>query len=182
MKKFILITFLPLVFMGCTNTPNVVKTNKIPPKIKTAVVEEVSSKQNIQPDDHRYSSQYQDFNYDRLGYSNNNGVYYGYYDNQGYFYNNCYFTYDNLYTYDDRYNQRGYFDRNNSQQRPYIYHNNNWNRNHHYTEENQYMDYKPYYQYNSRPNPRVYHPQDGQICYGDLSYQNSRENVENRQK
>ena len=182
MKKFI-ITFLPLVFMGCTNTPHVVKINKIPPKIKTAVVEEVSTTQKIQADDHRYNSQYQNFNYDRLGYSTNNGIYYGYYDHQGYFYNNCYFTYDDQYTYNDRYNRIGYFDRNNNQHRPYIYHNNNsWNRDHHYTEENQYMDYKPYYQHNQRPNPRVYHPQDGQIYYGDLSYQNSRENIENRQK
>ena len=180
MKKFLLIPFLPLAFIGCINSSSNALQNKIPPKLKTAVVEESSSKETSE--NHRYSSRYKNFNYDRLGYSNNNGIYYGYYDNQGYFYNNCYFTYDNQYTYDDRYNRRGYFNPNNNHRRPYRYHSNNdWNREHQYIEENQYMDYKPYTQYNNRPNPRVYHPQDGQIGYGDLSYQNSRENMENRQ-
>jgi len=182
MKKFLVITFLPLAFIGCVNSsPTAVQINKIPPKLKTAVVDETSDTQSMPSDDHRYNEHYQNFNYDRLGYSTSNGIYYGYYDQQGYFYNNCYFTYDNDYTYEDRYNRQGYFDPNNNHRRPCLYHNhNNWNRDHHYVAEHQYMDNRPYTEYRQRPNPRVYHPQDGQIRYGDLSYQNSQENIENR--
>lgn len=164
MKIFLLFTPLTLLLISCSSNYPV---HNIPPKntfVKEEKKEASNSSQVFQKDDHRYDERYRNFNYDRLGYSNNMGAYYGYYDRQGYFYNNQYYPYDNRYTYEDRYNRRGMFDVNRSYDRAYI--DNDWNRNHR--------------SYAIQPVTRVYHRRDGIIPYGDISYQNSHENVKNR--
>jgi len=160
MKKLLLLVPLSLVLIGCaTDLP----TNTIPPKKTFVKNEPLTKKQEFSKDDHRYDRRYQNFNYDRLGYSNNAGSYYGYYDRNGYFYDNRYYNYDNQYTYDDRYNRRGFFGINGRHEREYR--DNQWNHSH-----TQYI----------QPVMRVHHPRDGGIGYGDISYQNSHENVKNR--
>jgi len=164
MKIVSLLSISILFFIGCTNYP----VNNIPPKT-TFVKEEVKQKENdvsIEKTDHRYDARYQNFNYDRLGYSNNMGSYYGYYDRNGYFYDNMYYNYDNRYTYQDRYNRQGYFDMNMEHNRDYN-RSNGWNQSHN--------PYQPNY-------TRVQHPREGMIRYGDVSYQNSNENVKNREQ
>jgi len=148
MKNILFLAPLSILFLACaTDLPQ----NKISPK-KTFVKPEKPFKQSFSKDDHRYNARYQNFNYDRLGYSNNTGAYYGFYNQQGYFYDNRYYNYDNQYTYDDRFNRRGMFGLDRLHDRQYI-----------------------------QPVTRVYHPREGTIGYGDLSYQNSPENVQNRQ-
>jgi len=164
MKKILLSVPLAILFMGCSsNYP----THNIPPK-KTFVKEEkkepvVVSPNTFQKDDHRYDTRYQNFNYDSLGYSNNAGSYYGYYDRDGYFYNNRYYNYDNNYNYNDRYGRRGVFGLDSRHDRQYL--NNGWNQSH--------ESYQPNY-------TRIRHPREGGIGYGDISYQNSNENVKSR--
>lgn len=164
MNKTILLLLLTLLFIGCSdNYP----TYNIPPKntsVKEEKIEGISTSTVISKDDHRYDERYRNFNYDRLGYSNNMGIYYGYYDREGYFYNNQYYPYDNRYTYQDRYNRRGMFDVNRPYDRGYI--DNKWNRDHRGSI--------------TQPVTRVYHPRDGVIPYGEISYQNSYENVKKR--
>ena len=168
MKKALLLSLFVLVFIGCSNN---YPTYKIPPKQKTSVKEEKKeptlTSKAISKDDHRYDERYANFNYDRLGYSNNSGGYYGYYDRDGYFYNNQYYPYNDRYRYEDRYYRRGLFDREREYNRGYI--DNQWNRNHRNRG------------YITQPIPaRVYHPREGVIEYGDISYQNSPENIKNR--
>jgi len=164
MKKFLLCVVSCLLFIGCASNYPV---HNIPPK-QTFVQKEKkeiagSTSQVFQKNDHRYDTRYQNFNYDSLGYSNNQGSYYGYYDRNGYFYNNRYYNYDNQYNYDDRYNRRGAFGLDSRHDRQYL--NNRWNQSH--------DSYQPNY-------IRVRHPREGGIGYGDISYQNSHENVKNR--
>jgi len=165
MKIFLLFGPLALWFIGCSSYP----VNNIPPK-QTFVKEEKkvtqetgNSSQVFQKNDHRYDTRYQNFNYDSLGYSNNVGSYYGYYDRNGYFYNNRYYDYDDRYNYNDRYSRRGAFGLDSRHERQYL--NNGWNQSH--------ESYQPNY-------TRVRHPREGGIGYGDISYQNSPENVKNR--
>ncbi len=167
MKDIFFILVLSTIYVGCASNP--FPTNNIPPK-KTAVISEPLVNGKFRKDDHRFDDRYRNFDYNRLGYSSNNGLYYGYFDDVGYFYNNIYFEYDDEYTYDDRFNKRGYFDSNVEQIRVYIYHDNNgWNQKHHYREPNQYVGHFPYYEANPRPKFRVYHRQE----IGP-SYQNSK--------
>ena len=96
MKKFFITALLPILITGCannypTNSMQNVKVNPIPPK-HTFVKNEKASKPVFRKDDHRYDPRYRNFDYDRLGYSNNKGLYYGYFDHNGYFYNNIYFS------------------------------------------------------------------------------------------
>lgn len=160
MKNILFLVSLSILLFGCSrNFP----TNNIPPKV-TFVKEDKPLSQSFSKDDHRYDARYQNFNYDRLGYSNNAGSYYGYYDQRGYFYDNQYYNYSNQYSYDDRYRRRGGFGINGNHNRSYM--NNQWNSSH-----------------NNHSQPvstRVYHPREGGIGYGDISYQNSHENVKNR--
>ena len=160
MKNILFLVSLSIVFLGCTTD---FSTNNIPSKV-TFVKDEKALSQSFSKDDHRYDTRYKNFNYDRLGYSNNAGLYYGYYDQDGYFYNNQYYNYTHQYSYDDRYSRRGNFAVNGNHNRPYM--NNQWNQLH-----------------NNHVQPtftRVYHPREGTIGYGDISYQNSHENVKNR--
>jgi len=161
MKNILFLAPLSILFLACaTDLPQ----NKISPK-KTFVKAEKPLKQSFSKDDHRYNTRYQNFNYDRLGYNNNGGSYYGFYNQEGYFYDNRYYHYNNQYTYNDRYNRVGMFASERQHDRQYL--NNEWNRAYPST----YI----------QPVTRVYHPREGTIGYGDLSYQNSPENVQNRQ-
>lgn len=109
----------------------------------------------IRSDDHRYDSRYKKFNYNRSGYYDDYGYFYGYFDRIGYFYNNIFFTYDNRYTYYDRLHRRGYFKPNHIHFREYKYHkNNDWNRTHQYREHNQAI-YGPYYENSHRQKASV---------------------------
>ena len=166
MKTISLLSTSILLLVGCSNNYPV---HSIPPK-KTFVKKEIKSNNNAssssQQNDHRYDPRYQNFDYDVLGYSNNRGSYYGYYDRDGYFYDNMYYNYDNRYTYHDRYRREGYFDMNREHHRQYDT-SNSWNQYHN--------PYQPNY-------TRVQHPREGIIQYGDVSYQTSDENRRNRER
>ena len=96
-------------------------------------------------DDHRYDNRYKNFDYNRNGYRDDFGYFYGYFDKVGYFYNNIFFTYDSRYTYYDRLHHRGYFKHNHPHYREYRYHkNNDWNRTRKYREVNKPI-YGAYY-------------------------------------
>ncbi|RUM73875.1 MAG: hypothetical protein DSZ11_04970 [Sulfurovum sp.] len=191
MKKTIsiltLLTFSTMI-IGCSSKEQ--PTINIQKDIKTYVKEESSSSSNksgaisnFKRDDHRFCSRYSGFDYNNLGYSNNQGLYYGYYDQDGYFYNNIYFEYNNQYNYNDRVQRRGNFGRDSRHIRSYEYHpNNNWNRQHHYRQQYQYVGDYPYYQPHPHPRFRVYHPQHieelsiGAGSYNNMSYRNHTDN------
>jgi hypothetical protein len=102
-------------------------------------------------DDHRYNKQYRDFDYERYGYYNNDGLYFGYFDKRGYFFNNIYFEYNSQYTYEDRLYHRGYFAPYRHHYRRYHYYSDNdWNRIHHYREPDEIV-YGHYYEERYRP-------------------------------
>jgi hypothetical protein len=167
MRKLCFAILLPTLFIGCTSSSYPI--HNIPPK-NTVVKEEPATKKEFRKDHHRYDSRYRNFDYNRLGYSSSNGLYYGYFDDMGYFYNNIYFMYDDKYTYDDRHYRKGYFRPDAEHVRVYIHHfGNNWNQLHHYREPNQYVGHFLYYETNPHPKFRVYHRQE----YGP-SYQNSK--------
>ena len=110
-------------------------------------------KSSFRKDSHRYDKRYSNFDYENNGYYNDEGYYYGYYDNRGYFYDNIFYVYDNQYTYYDRRHHLGYFAYSHHHHRPYVYHSfNNWNRVHCYREPNVIV-YGHYYE------PTYYPPQ-----------------------
>jgi hypothetical protein len=112
----------------------------------------------FRPDDHRYDRRYRYFNYDKYGYYNIDGLYYGYFDRKGYFFNNIYFKYNSKYKYIDRLHKRGYFSPYRHHYRRYIYHeDNDWNRVHQYREPNRIV-YGYYYQ-------EEYFPRDRRVNY-----------------
>ena len=139
MRYILVTTSLALFFLGCSEP---YPTNNIPTKHTFVKPNKI---QTTGTSAQGYNSRYPNFNYQQLGYSNNVGGYYGYYDRGGYEYDNRYYEYGNGYTYDDRYNRSGNFN-------------------------------------TQRSHTRVYHPSDGDIGYGGLSYQNSRENQEARMR
>lgn len=101
---------------------------------------------NFRSDDHRYDNRYKNFDYNRHGYRDDFGYYFGYFDKTGYFYNNIFFLYDNKYTYRDRLYSRGYFKPNHVHYREYRFHkNNDWNRLRNYRKDREPV-YGPYYQ------------------------------------
>ena len=103
---------------------------------------------NFRSDDHRYDNRYKNFDYNRNGYRDDFGYFYGYFDRVGYFYNNIFFTYDSRYTYYDRLHHRGYFKPNKVHYRTYRYHDHNdWNRKHQFREVNKPI-YGAYYDKN----------------------------------
>jgi hypothetical protein len=111
----------------------------------------IKSSNTFKKDDHRYDKRYRDFDYDRYGYYNSDGLYFGYFDRRGYFFNNIYFEYNSRYTYDDRLHRRGYFEPYRHHYRRYrYYHDNDWNRVHHYREPNEIV-YGHYYEERYRP-------------------------------
>jgi hypothetical protein len=104
-------------------------------------------------DDHRYNKRYRDFDYDRYGYYNDDGLYFGYFDRRGYFFNNIYFEYNSRYTYRDRLYRRGGFAPHRHHYRRYRYYDyNDWNRVHHYREPNEVV-YGYYYEERYNPPP-----------------------------
>ena len=192
MKKIIFI-LLPLLtstlFTACSINGEEIKIN-INKDIKTAVKDEGNSSSktettsNFRRDNHMFDSRYSDFDYPTLGYQNQQGLYYGYYDQNGYFYNNMYFEYDDKYRYEDRKNRCGAFDRDKRHIRLYQYHNNNnWNRERHYREPMQFVGDYYYYEHNPNPRFRVQHPQHieelsiGAGSYNNMSYRNHSDNI-----
>ena len=172
-----LITFSTML-IGCSNTKQpVVNINK---DIKTYVKEErsSSSKQggdisNFKRDDHRFDSRYSNFNYGNLGYYDNQGLYYGYYDRDGYFYNNIYFRYDDQYSYDNRVQRCGNFEADHRHRRRYEYHrDNDWNRQHNYRRQHQYVDG---YYYPVHPQ-HIEERSIGAGSYNNMSYRNHSDN------
>jgi len=185
--SFISILTLALIFTACADKSEPFDINR---KIETHVKDEKSSQStnngsisNFRRDDHRFDSQYSGFDYPNLGYRNNQGLYYGYYDQVGYFYDNIYFEYNNQYNYSDRHNRRGNFGTANRHIRTYEHHrNNNWNREHNYRQQYQYVGEYNYYQPHPSPRFRNYHPQHieelsiGAGSYNNMSYRNHTDN------
>ena len=128
-------------------TPALKPTNALTTRITPKKI-----KSNFREDNHRYDKRYSNFNYEDNGYYNDDGYYYGYYDNRGYFYDNVFYAYDNQYTYYNRRHHLGHFGHSYHHHRPYVYHSyNNWNRVHCYREPNVVV-YGHYYD-------RSYYPQ-----------------------
>ena len=133
---------------------------RINPNQQTKVLS--NNQRSFKKDHHRYDKRYENFDYERNTYYDDEGYEYGYYDTTGYFYNNIFFTYGNGYTYRDRYHRRGYFRHNHPHRRHYIHHRiNDWNRVHCYREPNvivygNYYD-RSYYPRNHRYSNSYYH-------------------------
>ena len=137
------------------------------------IKKEITTKQKFKRDDHRYDKRYHNFNYDQNGYYNDEGLYYGYYDQTGYFFNNIFFQYNAQYSYQDRVYQRGYFQPHHRHLRVYRYHNNNdWNRIHCYREPNvvvrEYYDNSPTY-YHDSYQTHYYERDHGRVSHGRFS-------------
>ena len=116
------------------------------------VKNDIKNHRRFKKDDHRYDRRYRKFDYDRYGYYNNDGLYFGYFDHNGYFFNNIYFEYNSQYNYRDRLYRRGYFEPYSHHYRRYRYYSDNdWNRVHRYREPNEIV--RGYY-YEERYRPR----------------------------
>ncbi len=171
-----LLTF-STIFLGCSNKKQ--PSMNINKDIKTYVKKEsgTSNKNgdisNFKRDDHRFDSRYSGFNYGNLGYYNNQGLYYGYYDRDGYFYNNIYFDYNDQYTYNDRNQRCGSFGVDSGHRRRYEYHrHNDWNRRHNYRPLHQYVDG---YYYPVHPQ-HIEEMSIGAGSYNNMSYRNHTDN------
>ncbi len=144
--------FFPIIFLACsTNNPypdNRAEIEAMIPDKSKVIQPSVEDSRPLSPEeDHRYQSEYRNFDYNRYGYKSDDGYYYGYYDDRGYFYNNIYYKYNDDFTYQDRRVRSGYFNPHAHHQRSCEYYDNNdWNREH--------------CQPRVRPKFRVYHPQD----------------------
>ena len=91
---------------------------------------------NFKADHHSYNEKYRDFNYQKEGYYNRQGYYYGYYDHIGYFYDNIFYMYSLKYTYYDRKHRLKAFNVASRHQRVYrLHYSNSWNREHNYRKE-----------------------------------------------
>ena len=122
----------PIQKQSVINTPIQTQSNTLTTRITPKKV-----KSSFRKDSHRYDKRYSSFDYEDNGYYNDDGYYYGYYDNRGYFYDNVFYSYDNQYTYYNRQHHLGYFGYSYHHHRPYVYHSfNNWNRVHCYREPN----------------------------------------------
>ena len=147
MKKLILISLLTL---GSS-----LFAADIGVRIQTPIGNNATLDIGFRSDDHRYDNRYRNFDYNRNGYRDDFGYFYGYFDRLGYFYNNIFFTYDSRYTYSDRLHHRGYFKHNHPHYREYRYHkNNDWNKTRNYREVNKPI-YGAYYDRNYRQNTIV---------------------------
>ena len=141
MKKLILISLLTL---GSS-----LFAADIGIRITTPIGNNTNLDIGFRSDDHRYDNRYRNFDYNRNGYRDDFGYFYGYFDRVGYFYNNIFFTYDSRYTYYDRLHHRGYFKPNKVHYRTYRYHDHNdWNRKHQFREVNKPI-YGAYYDRNN---------------------------------
>ena len=162
MKKILIISsfiFSALLADSSLGTPILAPTLKPQYEIKSynknienpPKAQSKQTQRNFRKDDHRYDKRYRNFDYDRDGYYDDDGYYYGYYDTTGYFYNNIFFTFNSQYTYYDRVHLRGHFQPHYRQHRVYEYHViNDWNRVHCYREPNSII----YGHYYDRPSYR----------------------------
>ena len=103
MKLKLLLLPLPLLIIGCMNSPEY-PTNTISPK-QTAVAEETNTSKHLSFKNDRVSN----FDYDRLGYYSDDGAYFGYFDRNGYYCDDIFYPYDDRFRYDDRVRRSGYF-------------------------------------------------------------------------
>lgn len=94
-----------------------------------------------------YQEAYPDFDYNRYGYQNEDGLYFGFFNQKGYYINDVYFEYRDGYSYYDRLHRRGYF-------RPHIRH----VRYYDYIDNSDCYVEKRYYYYNRYPHYRRHHP------------------------
>lgn len=130
---------------------------------------------NFRSDDHRYDNRYRNFDYNRNGYADDFGYYYGYFDRTGYFYNNIYFLFDSRYTYYDRLHHRGHFDSHRPHYREYRYHkNNDWNRTRNYRNDREPV-YGHYYE-KSNNQRRDYEKRDDRNDNRNYNQQNDNRN------
>ncbi|MBU0925700.1 hypothetical protein KKG81_12495 [bacterium] len=133
-------------------------------------------------DDHRYDNRYRNFDYNRNGYYDDFGYFFGYFDKIGYFYNNIFFTYDNRYTYYDRLHHGGYFRPNKVHYRTYEYHkHNDWNRSHNYREQKKPI-YGPYYERNNDKRKVVEKQYNDKNYKNDRNYKNNSNNHDNKSR
>jgi len=156
MLKSILITSLmatTLLIADNTYLGTPIIKNTQHQKVKKSKLKRTRS---FKKDDHRYNKRYRNFDYDRNGYYNDDGFYFGFFDRNGYFYNNIYFEYNSQYGYTDRFYRRGYFEPSHHHYRRYTYYrDNDWNRVHQYREPDVII-YNNYYE--SQPEPYYYEP------------------------
>jgi len=132
------ITILVAILMG-DNISLGIPIAKPIKKVKKSVTKKVKKvvHHKFRKDDHRYDKRYRHFDYDRYGYFNDDGFYFGYFDRRGYFFNNIYFEYNPRFTYRDRLHRRGPFAPFAHHYRRYRHHrDNDWNRVHRYREPN----------------------------------------------
>lgn len=141
---------------------------------------------NFRSDDHRYDNRYRDFDYNRNGYADDFGYYYGYFDRTGYFYNNIFFLFDNGYTYYDRLHRRGHFDSHHPHYRKYKFDKrNDWNRSRNYRNDGEII-YGHYYDRPNNQKPNNYRNAPKQNNnYNEhnkkANYQNNDKRPDNRQ-
>ena len=153
-------------------------------KIKRLKDTKIKKSKKFRKDDHRYDKRYRDFDYDRYGYYNDDGFYFGFFDRRGYFFNNIYFEYNAQYTYNDRLYRRGYFAPYRHHYRRYRYHrDNDWNRVHCYREPNivvygNYYESPPTRYYQDRGYIRDYHENRRDHYYPNSRYNYRREPTE----
>lgn len=101
-----------------------------------------------------YQPKYPDFNYNRDSYYNDDGLYFGFFNQRGYYINDIYFEYRDRYGYYDRVHRRGYF-------RPHIKHVRYYD--YYQDRRNDYIDngdcyMEKHHYYNRYPNYRRHHP------------------------
>jgi hypothetical protein len=165
LKVAMIITFLVAVLVGDNVSLGEQISKGVVKKVKKKVTKKVKKTYKFRKDDHRYDKRYRDFDYDRYGYYNDDGFYFGYFDRRGYFFNNIYFEYNSRFSYPDRLYRRGPFAPCVHHYRRYRYHrDNDWNRVHRYREPNiivygNYYENAPVYYDDtpSRPAPVVYY-------------------------
>jgi len=159
MLKVIIIVSIFAMILSADSAKLGVQINKGDKKTKIVKHKKSKKIKKFRKDNHRYDKRYRDFDYDRYGYYNDDGFYFGFFDRRGYFFNNIYFEYNSRYTYIDRLYMRGYFSPHRHHYRRYRYYrDNNWNRVHCYREPNVIV-YGNYYE----NEPRYYHRDRGYI-------------------
>jgi len=187
MLKSILIITLVATTLLIADNPYLGKPISKGTQHKEVKKTKVKKTKKFRKDDHRYDKRYRDFDYDRNGYYNDDGFYFGFFDRLGYFYNNIYFEYTSQYGYNDRLYRRGYFENSHHHYRRYNYYrDNDWNSVHRYREPN-IIVYGNYYENQPEPEPYYYrreghvtshrYHEDRRDSYRrDYSYRNSHYN------
>ncbi|NOZ90113.1 MAG: hypothetical protein GXO60_02385 [Epsilonproteobacteria bacterium] len=160
MLKVLMIVSIFAMILSADSAKLGVHINNGEKKAKIVKHKKSSKIKKFRKDHHRYDKRYRDFDYDRYGYYNDDGFYFGFFDRRGYFFNNIYFEYNARYTYNDRLYRRGYFEPRRHHYREYRYHrDNDWNRVHSYREPNVVV-YGNYYESSE---PRYYRRDRGYV-------------------